>query len=216
MNGPSGAGKSEFILSMLKSDFFVDNFSLVVYCIPHNTAHLPNVKRMIDRLREICKSVVIFEGILSDTESVFHPISEKDACLVIVDDLWPELIESRAFTHFVTFGSRHTNCSLVVTSQNMFQAGKYAVSIRRQFQYLTIFMPTAEKQILVNIGRNLFPSNPMCLINCFKKLIPYTKTPYEQYIFIDTHPLSPLGHNMRLRSNVFDKDEPYFFIVEDD
>ena len=158
----------------------------------------------------------LLTGMLVDIGSVFHPISEEETALIVMDDLWSELINSRAFSNLVTFGSRHNNCTLLCTTQNMFESAKYSVTIRRNFQILVVFYPAAERQMLVTIGKNLFPSNPLCLINCFKKLIPYTKSPYEQYILIDTHPNSPLGHDMRLRSNIFDQEEPYFFIVSDD
>ena len=151
-----------------------------------------------------------------DIESVFHPSNDEQTALILMDDLWSELINSRAFSHLVTFGSRHTNCSLLCTTQNMFESSKYSVTIRRQFQYVIVMYPNAERQMLITIGKNLFPSNPLCLINCFKKLIPYTEHHYQQYIFIDTHPNSPLGHNMRLRSNIFDPEEPYFFIISDE
>ena len=62
INGPSGSGKSEFIISLLKSHLFVDNFSLVVYCTPANTTHLKSVKSMIERMKEITKDLVVFEG----------------------------------------------------------------------------------------------------------------------------------------------------------
>ena len=128
--------------------------------------------------------------------------------------MYSDLINSKAFCHLATFGSRHHNCSLIVTSQNLFEAGRYALSVRRQFQYYVLFYPYSEKQMLLNLGRNLFPSNSYCLMNCFKKLFPHTSSSFEQYLFIDVNPNSPLPRGMRLRSNFFTK-EPYFFIVED-
>ena len=214
IQGQSGLGKTEFILKLLASNKMVDEYHLVVYCIPSNTGHLPSVKNVIERLKNICKNIVIHEGMLLDIESVFSPVNDEKA-LLLYDDLYSELINSRVFSHLATFGSRHANCSLIITSQNIFESSKYSLTIRRQMQYYVIFYPVNEKSTLITLGRSLFPENPFCLLNCFKKLIPNTKSPHEQYLLIDMNPKSVLPYNLRLRSNFFSDEEPYFFLVDD-
>ena len=60
----SGIGKTEFILALLKSKMFVDDFELVVYCIPSNTGHLASVKGVIEQLKDLCDSLIV-HGMLS-------------------------------------------------------------------------------------------------------------------------------------------------------
>ena len=214
--GSSGQGKTQWIISLItaKNDLMVDKFEEVIYCIPKDCGHLTSVKNTIEKLKDILDNLTVFEGMLIDIESIFKPRSSGAHCLIIYDDMYSDLINSKAFCHLATFGSRHHNCSLIVTSQNLFETGRFALSVRRQFQYYVLFYPYSEKQMLLNLGRNLFPSNPYCLMNCFKKLFPHTSNSFEQYLFVDVNPRSPLPNGMRLRSNFFAK-EPYFFIVED-
>ena len=99
----------------------VDTFKTIIYNIPSHCAHLGTVKSTIERLKSLHPDVVVFEGILINIESVFTPINQEDSCLLIYDDQYGELINNRAFSHLCTFGSRHHNCSLIVTTQNMVQ-----------------------------------------------------------------------------------------------
>ena len=41
------------------------------------------------------------------------------------------------------------------------------------------------------------------------------KESYKNYLFLDDHEKSVLPYEMRLRSNIFDKKYPYFFLTED-
>ena len=192
----------------------VDDFEEVVYCIPKGCGHLTSVKNTIEKMKSVLDNLIVYEGLLTDVGSVFKPSSETSHALIIFDDQYTDIINSRAFCHFATFGSRHHNCSVIVSSQNLYETGRFALSIRRQFSYYCIFFPTSEKQMLVTLGRNLFPGNGFCLLNCFKKLLPYTTHSYENYLFIDVNPRSPLVNGMRIRSNFF-SNEPYFFIIDD-
>ena len=216
--GASGQGKTEWILSLLqhRSKAIIDDFKEVIYCIPNNCGHLPSVKRTIEKIKETCDNitVTIYEGLLTNLEGVYRPNDETDHCLIVYDDMFTDIINSRAFSHFATFGSRHHNTSLIVTSQNIYETGRYALTVRRQFSYYCIFYPAAEKSILITLGKNLFPTNPSCLINCFNKLIPHTSNPYEQYILVDVDSKSKLPYGMRLRSNFF-SSTPYFFITDE-
>ena len=210
--GASGQGKTQWIVSLLeaKKNLMVDEYEEVIYCIPKCCGHLTSVKSTIEKLKSILNNVTIYEGLLLDIEAIFKPQTEDSHCLIIYDDMYTDIINSKQFCHLATFGSRHHNCSIIVTSQNLFESGRFALSVRRQFQYYVLFFPTSEKQILITLGRNLFPGNSYCLYNCFKKLIPHTSKSFEQYLFIDVNHRSPLPFGMRIRSNVF-SEEPYFF-----
>ena len=214
--GASGQGKTEWIISLVKSKtkHMVDEFEEIIYCIPHNSGHLTSVKNAIEKMKAAYPNIVVYEGLLLDISSVFNPTNDSAHCLIIYDDQYTDIINSRLFCHLATFGSRHHNCSIIVSSQNVFESSKYALSIRRQFNYYLLFNPPSEKQMLVSLGKNLFPTNPHCLINCFKKLAHYTSSPFEQYLLIDVNPRSPLPSSMKLRSAFF-SDEPYFFLTED-
>ena len=192
----------------------VDTFKEIIYCIPNNCGHLPSVKQTIDKVKEICENLTVYEGLLVNIESVYRPFRETEHLLIIYDDMYTDIINSRSFCHFATFGSRHHNTSLIITTQNIFETSTYAKTIRRQFQYYTIFYPASDRQMLLTLGRNLFPLNSSCLLNCFRKLIPHTSNAFEQYILIDVDPKSKLPYGMRLRSNVFSQ-HPYFFITDE-
>ena len=116
------------ILKLLKSKMYVDDFEQFIYCIPAQSAHLENVKKTIEKLKEVCKHLTVFEGLLTSVESVFHPRTEESKCCLIIDDLFSDAINSKPFTYLVTHGSRKNNISLILTSQNLHEQSKYGVT----------------------------------------------------------------------------------------
>ena len=148
----------------------LDDLKEIVYVIPNHCGHLPFVKNNIERIKKLCDNLTVFEGLLTDIDSILKHTRENEHSLLIYDDMFTDIINSRAFNHLATFGARHHNCCLIVTSQNLFEVGRYSVSIRRQFSYYTIYYPNSERNMIVTLGRNLFPTNPMVLLNCFRNL----------------------------------------------
>ena len=73
----SGIGKTEFILALLKSKMYVDDFELVVYCIPSNTGHLASVKGVIEQLKDLCDSLIV-HGTLSIGPLLKHSFGIMD------------------------------------------------------------------------------------------------------------------------------------------
>ena len=191
----------------------VDKFKTIIYSIPSNVGHLGTVKSAIEKIKETHNDVIIHEGILIHIESLFSPVNAEDKCLLIYDDMYGELINNRAFSHLCTFGSRHHNCSMIVTSQNIFESARYALTVRRQFQYYCVYFPSSERQMLMTLGRTLYPSNPSIFMNCFRQLFHYIKNPHDQYLLIDVNAKSKLPLSLRIRTNFF-SEEPYFFITE--
>ena len=55
---------------------------------------------------------------------------ENKHCLIIVDDLWAQVVNCPVAEYLNSYGRRHFNVSLVYTGQNFYEKGKYAITIR--------------------------------------------------------------------------------------
>ena len=210
--GASGAGKTQFICELIKErkKFMVDQFDCIIYNIPKNVSHLHSVETTIDKLYQIYPDLCVIEGLLTDLEN----ICASNHILLIFDDLFDQIVNSKNFSTLCTFGSRHNNASMIITSQNYYESGTYSLTIKRQMNYILLHYPHQDKQILNTIGRSFFSNNTKILIHCFKKLMKQTTNPYQLYLFIDLYPSSPLPNSLRIRSNFF-SDEPWFFVYHD-
>ena len=56
---------------------YVDDFELVVYCIPSNTGHLASVKGVIEQLKDLCDSLIV-HGTLSIGPLLKHSFGIMD------------------------------------------------------------------------------------------------------------------------------------------
>ena len=184
--------------------------SEVVLCVPKNSMDIlaPSIKEYED----VFPSIRVVEGLVDETDFENHFGNHHK--LIIFDDNYNDLIQSQRINKLMVFSGRKSNISTIILTQNIFQASKYSVSIRRQQQYHVIFDNFNDRASINNISRQFFPNRSSLLLESLEILKNEKFKPFQTYIFYDAHPMSPFNSSMRVRSNIFDHENPYFFTID--
>ena len=133
--------------------------------------------------------------------------------IIIFEDMSQLTENSSEINELCILTSRKGNISCIFISQNLFQASRYGLTMRRNMSYFTLFRTFGDVRNIQNLGRTFFTDNS--LQQAFKMLARTNKESFKNYLFLDDHEKSVLPYEMRLRSNIFDKKYPYFFLTED-
>ena len=78
------------------------------------------------------------------------------------------------------------------------------------------FCGWGDNTLISNLNRMFYSGGKgNTLKEAFKILSKTVKNPYECYLLLDNHPNSPFKSSMKLRSNIFDKENPYFLVTDE-
>ena len=203
MSGVSGSGKTTMILSLIKNmaEHFDKTFEYVYLCIPNNSSGF--MQDTLDQYKAASPFITVREGLLPDFS---HLTSKQGSVLLVIEDLYLEALKSESFCNLTTFSSRKCNVSIILTSQNLTFSTPHSLTIRRQFMYMILFFSHSDNSLLMTVGRALSPLQPHYLMKAMKKVCQIAENPFQRYLFIDSHPLTQLPLNMRVRGNILDKD----------
>ena len=205
ISGSSSCGKSTFIEKLLyHHNFLIDTrFDYVFYAAPKHALGQAR-EGYIERLRQIYPSIDIIEG-LPDVYDISLLPGHK---LVILDDLYQEIIDHESFRDLMTTHSHHGQISVILTSQNFFMQGKYSKSIMRNYTDMVIFDCKAERQIASYISRQIFPASKNFLPHVMDWLRHNIESPFARYCWIECNPQNrDLPEILRIRTKIFpDKD----------
>ena len=128
----------------------------------------------------------------------------KKRMLLIIDDLLSE--NDTRVTKIFTKGSHHLNCSVIYTSQNLFNKGKENRNICLNTHYLVLFKNPRDSAQIVHLGRQIFPD----AIKYFKEsFADATSLPYS-YLLIDLRTTTP--EDMRLHTDIFFEDKTVVYV----
>ena len=126
--------------------------------------------------------------------SELHAISEKHSNigypqkkkLLIFDDCGEEVMESKAFATLATAG-RHKNISTIFIKHNLYQQGRYSVTIDKGTTHIVLTKsPRIGKQLKI-LGSELDTATPAFLNSCYKHCM---RVPFGHFL-IDLTPTCP-------------------------
>ena len=215
--GPTMSGKSTFALQLIKyrNLVYTHPFSRIVYALPEESLHLH--QDFLAKLREACEAVEIVEG-LPDIQEL-HLATEKNSHkLLVLDDLMIKAFVSSSLLELITRTSHHSNISVVIVTQSMFLPAKHRLTLIRNCSEKVIFHDKIDQMQLSILSRQIFPSKPRFLRECFDFIYQKTEKFDLKYVLLDASPLSEVPYNAIARSFIFpDKDgkiRPIFFFPE--
>ncbi len=215
--GPTMSGKSTFALKLIenRSHVYTHNFSRILYALPEGTLHLH--KDFLDSLRNACKNIEIVEGIPNIEE--FHLATDKNSHkLLILDDLMVKAFVSSDVLDLVTRTSHHSNISVVIITQSMFLPAKHRLTLIRNCSEKVIFHDKIDQMQLSILSRQIFPSKPNFLQQCFEFIYKNTDKTALKYVLLDASPLSDVPYNAITRTFIFPEQDgkirPIFFFPE--
>jgi hypothetical protein len=117
--------------------------------------------------------------------------------LVILDDLMEECESNPTIQKLFTVDCHHKNISTFLISQNLFSKGKCARTISLNSNYMIIFNNPRDRQQIQHLSRQMFPSNPRFLNECY---IDACESKEYGYLFLDLHQKTKQRH--RVQTNV--------------
>lgn len=209
---PSGHGKSSLILKILKERDRVLSAPLtaVWYCYPENS-NSPKDEAFRNQLEAACPGIEFKMGIPNFTELTYQ-FGQK---LVILDDLLQKVISNEAVFNVITVLSAHNDLSLFITTQNLYQGGRYAKTLIRNTTDRVIFNDRGDRQWVQILCKQMFPKQPQFLTEAMAWLSMHVALPYERYLVIDNNPKSKVGDHMMVRTRLFPQAdgsiEPIYF-----
>ncbi len=212
--GPTMSGKSTFALQLIRhrATVYSHSFSRIIYAFPEESLHLHQT--FIQDLRNACNFIEIVEGLPHTDE--YHLDSEKTSHkLVILDDLMMKAFSSESILELITRTSHHSNISVVIVTQSMFLPAKHRLTLIRNCSEKVIFHDKIDQMQLSILSRQILPSKPNFLRECFDFIYQHTSKHDLKYVLIDASPLSELPYNAVARSFIFPKadgkTQPIFF-----
>ncbi len=215
--GPTMSGKSTFALNLIKNrnTVYTHNFSRILYALPEGTLHLH--QQFLSQLRESCPNIEIVEGI-PDVED-FHLAADKSSHkLLVLDDLMMKAFVSANLLELITRTSHHSNISVILITQSMFLPAKHRLTLLRNCSEKVIFHDKIDQMQLSIISRQIFPSKPSFLRECFDFIYKHTQKKDLKYVLLDASPLSDVPYNAIARTFIFPQNDgkvrPVFFFPD--
>ncbi len=215
--GPTMSGKSTFALQLIKNRNIVYThiFERIVYALPESSLHLH--QKFISELRETCEKIEIIEG-LPDIDELHLAADKSTHKLVVLDDLMLKAFATTSIVELITTTSHHSNISVIIITQSIFLPAKNRLTLIRNCSEKVIFHDKIDQMQLSILSRQIFPTKPSFLKECFDFIYKHTQKRDLKYILLDASPLSDVPYNAIARTFIFpDKDgkvRPVFFFPE--
>ena len=123
-------------------------------------------------------------------------------CLLIIDDLMTEFLDSVEMVHLLSVQVHHFNLSTIFTLQNFFATSKFGKTLMRNVNYKVYFYNRLDLRELRNISCQIVPNCPSFMQSNFKFLFQKFPNDPSHYVFVDGHFRSKLP-NLFVRSHIF-------------
>ena len=213
LSGPSNSGKSLFILRLIQNlDLvFESQFKTIFYCHPYYDTLGEKDKKLMNDLKLAYPSIIITHEIppLLDLQRLDAPT------LLILDDLISSIVKNESMAHLYSIYSSHCNVSIITTTQNYFEPGKFSKTIIRNQTILVLFQTNSDRQSTNIITRQIFPGQSHFLEHCFLWLVHHVKKREHRYLIVNCQVNSKTPPSFpQVSTNLFsefESDGPIFF-----
>jgi hypothetical protein len=201
ISGMSGSGKTTFVYRFLRNleGMYTDDpprHVLYYYMI---------YQRLYDDMERALPNFTLHEGPPSE-EELDDYTRDRDHRLVILDDLYQEVLHNPRMEKLFTQGCHHRRISVLFLSQNLFSQGKSARTIALNTWYQILFQNVRDASQVAVLARQIFPGRSRVLIDAYRDVM---KEPYA-YLVVDTSPGS--DDKYRLRTRVFPGEDPLVYV----
>ena len=192
--GPSSSGKTYFVERILKQ------IDTMINPIPEEVIFCYSAwQSSYERMKLYFKNIKFIEGIPD-----FDEIVPNCRRFIIIDDLMQETNEK--VTNLFTRGSHHKNLSVFYICQNLFNKNKEQRSINLNSHYIIVFKNPRDSSQIIHLAKQMFPGQTRYMQEAYKMA---TSEPFG-YLLVDLKQNTP--ENLRLRSNIFQKDQQIFYV----
>ena len=206
--GMSSCGKTTFIKKMLEQadGVFTEPPRRIVFCY--------NIfQDLFHRMAETIPNITFYEGV--PDRSIMEEWSAQTGgghLLIIFDDLYKEVIQSKAVCDLSTLLSHHLKISTIIVSQNIYMGGKYSKTITTDLHYIGLFTIRDRRHLSI-LGSQLFAHKSK--VRNFVKVYDLVQSTNRlgNPLIIDNSPLSNSNRNHNLRSRVLPGELPIIYEI---
>ena len=197
VSGCSMSGKTQFVFRLLK-----EKHTLFGQNAPHSILYCYGIyQSLFDDMERELDNFTLHEGIPSK-ETIDSLTADRKHHIVVLDDLWKEVVNNPNMSDMFTMRCHHANISVVFLTQNLFPDGRYSRTIALNTSYMVLFKNVRDASQITTLGKQMFPGHKDYLISAYEDSV---KRAYG-YLVID------LGANtdpkLRLKTNIFLEEQP--------
>jgi hypothetical protein len=155
----------------------------IIYCQPESLAH--RTDSYFQRIKKFFPQAELNNG-LPDISKLNLDLNTLP-CLLIVDDLMREFLDSSKMVDLMSVQVHHFNISTIFTLQNYFVVSKFGKTIMRNVNYKVIFYNRLDLREIQNISCQIVPKCPGFLEDSFRFLMKKFPFSPSRYILVDGH-----------------------------
>ena len=170
--GPSKSGKTTLLHKILEQlvELVDQPPTKITFCYSRWQPAYDSLKNSISNIE--------FNDGLPDIDN----FNSDNVNMIILDDLMQECGKDPSILNIFTVDSHHKNISVFFITQNLFPREKYSRSISLNCNYIIVMDNARDRSQIHHLARQMFPTNPGFLIDCFQDAI--TSFRYG-YLFLD-------------------------------
>lgn len=129
VSGVTGSGKTTLVYKLMKEreTLFENPVKKILYCYYVDQPLFHEMGENLDSIE--------FLNQLPDESRIMEFTKDGEHNLIILDDMIGQVVKSSKTEDLITKLSHHRNCSVLLVSQNLFQAGNCSRTISLNIQY---------------------------------------------------------------------------------
>lgn len=202
--GPSRCGKTVHVKNILENQ----NILFQSGKIQNVHYFYREWQSLFDRMKDI-GIVKQWHNNLPTTEimrELAFPHIGKDGTLFIIDDFGQNLTGD--ISDLFNVLSHHANISVIILLQTLFSKNPVYREIQLSAQYLSLFKNNRDKSQILQLARQINPSNKRFIVESFHEA---TKAPYT-YLMFDLS--QDVNERVRIKSNFLPQEKPVIAWME--
>ena len=200
ISGQSNSGKSYFINKLLQNieGMYEIKPEAIMFCY---AVWQP----LYDEMEQNIPNITFHQGLPTQIE--LNEFTTDDCHkLIIFDDMINYILQSPSMEQLFTCHCHHYNISVIIVSQNLFQAGKHSRTIALNTSYIVLFQQNRDLSQIAALGRQIYPGKGKVLVQAYTDAM---KSPYN-YLVIDLSPNS--NPKYRLRTQIFPNQDIIVYV----
>jgi DNA replication protein DnaC len=146
ISGSTGTGKTHMTENLIKKNMFTKKIKNIFYYGAHGNCTLEWDQELPQEVQ-----VRLLEGLPTTKDLLTLP----KRSLVIIDDQFSEAIESEAVARAFKVDRRNQKFSLVLITQNVFEKGKHAKTIRNNTEVFILFKNYGDREQNKRLAKQL-------------------------------------------------------------